>query len=314
MVNVEAICWLVILARFRLTDWLQIIRLWLLCCIKPAPEFRTKRKLEEPKLQELKLIYRKNAKKPQWVSDEIIRLKAQMSQLGYTKIADAFNQLHAINKNMTVGRTFVGEVIKNNQHQIAMLRKKIKLKPASYYDNNQLWSIDLTNLTDTAKKKNSIFGVIDAGTRANLLLEKVEDKSSFTLLVHLLILMNRYGKPKAIRSDNEAVFKSWWFRLNLKLLGIKQQFTELASPWQNGRIERFFGTFKQAIKKIKVAPHELELRLIEFRFYYNHVRTHQALKGKTPSQAWSRKAPNFRNEPVQISLWQGLLSGYYWES
>lgn len=288
--------------------------LWLRCYTKPATQFRGKQIYSEPELHEPKPIYRRNAKKPQWVIDEVIRLAAFMYAEGCRPLSKAFNDLHKIKNKMTIGHSFVAEVMKKHRHAIAVLHKEIKLKEPAYYPKNHLWSIDLTNVTDNKKHQKTVFGVIDSGTRANLLLEKVNDKSSFTLLVHLLILINQYGKPNAIRSDNESVFKSFWFRLNLKLLGIKQQFTQVASPWQNGRVERFFGTFKKSIKKIVVESNELEQRLLEFRFYYNHVRTHQALKGKAPAQAWNGKTPNFRHEPIAISMWQGLLSGYYWES
>jgi putative transposase len=72
----------------------------------------------------------------------------------------------------------------------------------------------------------------------------VINKKSWTLLGHVCLAIGRYGKPKAIRTDNEAVFTSRLFKLFLTVAGIKHQRTHLHSPWQNGRIERLFGTLK----------------------------------------------------------------------
>ena len=52
----------------------------------------------------------------------------------------------------------------------------------------------------------------------------------------------RHGKPRRIRTDNEIIFTSWVFTTFLKLVGIRHQRIQTCAPWQNGRIERLFGT------------------------------------------------------------------------
>ncbi|NIP27488.1 MAG: DDE-type integrase/transposase/recombinase, partial [Phycisphaerae bacterium] len=68
-------------------------------------------------------------------------------------------------------------------------------------------------------------------------------------LRHLLDAIERYGKPKFLRTDNETVFTSRLFRFGLWLLGIKHQRTDKGCPWMNGRVERFFGTLKQKLSQ-----------------------------------------------------------------
>ncbi|MCP3994447.1 MAG: transposase family protein, partial [bacterium] len=58
-----------------------------------------------------------------------------------------------------------------------------------------------------------------------------------------------FGKPRCIRTDNESVFTSVLFRLGLRLLGIRHQLTAPFAPWQNGRVERFFKTFKELARQ-----------------------------------------------------------------
>ena len=81
-----------------------------------------------------------------------------------------------------------------------------------------------------------------------------------------------------LRVDNDPPLKSALMRATLRLLGVKLQVIQVACPWMNGRIERFFGTFKAAIRQVVVlGAEDLCVRLVEFRAFYNHVNAHQHL-------------------------------------
>jgi transposase InsO family protein len=59
-------------------------------------------------------------------------------------------------------------------------------------------------------------------------------------------LILRSSAP-VFRTDNESNFSSPILTGALWTLGIRHQRTDPFCPWQNGRIERFFGTFKERI-------------------------------------------------------------------
>jgi len=86
------------------------------------------------------------------------------------------------------------------------------------------------------------------------------------------------------------------------------------SPWQNGRIERLFGTLKPLLKKLALAnASAFDNALCEFRLFYNHVRTHQNLDGQTPAEVWETRGkalPPVRKTRL-VSALGGLLVGYY---
>ena len=85
--------------------------------------------------------------------------------------------------------------------------------------------MDLTTID-----KQQIFGMVDSGTRALILLKHLQTKSTIILIKTLLSAIELYGKPKAIRSDNEKVFTSKLMKTVLYVLGIKHQTTDIASP------------------------------------------------------------------------------------
>ena len=156
-----------------------------------------------------------------------------------------------------------------------------------------------------------VLGVIDHGTRANLYLAKMRTRSTITVLRVLLDLFERFGRPKFFRTDNETIFSSPVLTGALRLLGIRQHLSDPFCPWQNGRIERFFGTFKERILKWweeAGIPNDVQPDLDVFRVWYHHMRPHQGLAGLRPAEAWSGR---ISTGPVRFfSAWNGILAGF----
>ena len=249
-----------------------------------------------------------------WVVREIIRLRALMPNVGCRKIADVFNRRHAASRKITVGKTFVSDTLRRHRYEIEVMRRKLKHRVPPALPRNFIWAMDLTGKGDAAGNMHMIFGLVDHGSRALLSLAALPDKCSWTLLGYLFLSIGKYGKPRAVRTDNEACFTSRLFRTVLMLAGIRHQRSDPGCPWQNGRIERLFGTLKQKLDQWEVAGFEaLNGSLGEFRFFYNFVRPHQHLSGRTPAEAWAGVNPfgvKIKSE-YWFEAWDGLLQGYY---
>lgn len=248
--------------------------------------------------------------KPHWVKHKVLTLKAYLPNDGCRKIANHFNRQYA-HQNISISKSYVYRVIKQHNQEILSLRKKLKHHIPKKLPKNLIWSIDLTTI-----HQQQIFGIIDSGTRAIVYLKQLPNKSTINILKALLYAIETYNKPKIIKSDNEKVFTSKLMVFALWLLNIKHQRTDIASPWQNGKIERFFGTLKYHLyhskKKIKLKL--LQPTLDEFRFYYNHIRPHQHLYFKTPSEAWDDKEMLTFKDTSEIYSFRGkylTLSGFY---
>jgi transposase InsO family protein len=123
------------------------------------------------------------------------------------------------------------------------------------------------------------------------------------------------GKPGRLRTDSEAVFNNWTFNRFLALVGIAHQTTHTHAPWQNGRMERLFGTLKPLLRQLVVPSGAvLQAALDEFRGIYNHVRPHQNLQGLVPAEHFAglrpvdrQQMPIKRATPVQALV--GLMRG-----
>ncbi len=252
--------------------------------------------------------------KPAWVRKEVIRLKALMPEAGCRAIADIFNRRFAAKRRITVGKTFVAELLRKHRYEIDVVRRQIKNARPKPVPRNLVWALDLTGKATPDGRTRIVLGILEHASRAALWLEALETKSSWTLIVKLAEAIHRYGKPRAVRTDNEAVFASRTFRLALLLLGIGHQRTDPGCPWQNGRGERLFGTLKAKLDQLAVESlAALNQALGEFRFFYNHVRPHQNLGGLTPAEAWAGADPFAfaSKDEYWFEAWDGLLSGYY---
>jgi transposase InsO family protein len=159
-----------------------------------------------------------------------------------------------------------------------------------------------------------MLGLIDHGTRACLRLSTLADKRSLTILRELTAAFRRFGLPRTLRVDNEACLVSRTMRVALRLLGVRLQRTDKHCPWQNGRIERLFGTLKAMLAQMAIAgADDLAVKLVEFRAWYNHARPHQHLSNRTPAEAWDGKDRSTR-EPWLMRVWDGELVGWYFPS
>lgn len=265
---------------------------------------------------EIPIVYLpRTCRKPDWVKHEVLRLKNYMGKAGCRTVAVTFNRLHG--RQVTIGKTYVAETIQHNQYQLACLKREIRSRKPYPATVNAVWGLDLTFKTDNATKLHSILGIIDHGSRLVVCLTTLLNKRSWTLLGHLCLAIGRYGKPNAVRTDNEIIFNSWVFRTFLKLAGIRHQQTQVCAPWQNGRIERLFGTLKPLLNQL-IIPGGLALQMVlsEFTLFYNHVRPHQNLEGLTPAEVWQGKtmADVWQEQPPKVQRVEaldGLMVGYY---
>ena len=259
-------------------------------------------------------------RKPDWVLQEVLRLKALMTHNGVRRIAATFNRLHAVT-GATVGKSFVADAIAANQYAIIALRRELRRRGPRPTEVNATWAMDLTFYRDKVQgrgeeKQHAIVGILDHGSRLVTHLAVAVNRTSWTLLGHLCLAMGQHGKPKRLRTDNEAIFTSFTFRAFLWLAGIAHQRIDTCAPWQNGRIERLFGSLKPLLRQLVIPSRAaLQAALDEFRLFHNHVQPHQNLQGHTPAEAWNTTSIKPTridpSSPMFVQALNGLLAGFY---
>jgi len=97
-----------------------------------------------------------------------------------------------------------------------------------------------------------------------------------------------YGKPKSVMTDHGSQYytnkgytqEHTKFRIALNALGIKHYLARVNRPQTNGKVERFFLTYK-----IEYATGSFK-HIGDFIKHYNEERLHMSLRYKTPKEVW----------------------------
>ncbi len=110
-------------------------------------------------------------------------------------------------------------------------------------------------------------------------------------LALLRVGISEYGKPKAIMTDHGTTYcnntpdRKGLLQLNayqiaLQAMGIKHSLARVNRPQTNGKVERFFLTYKTEYITGTFSS------LKEFILHYNNDRPHMSLNYKTPREVW----------------------------
>lgn len=151
---------------------------------------------------------------------------------------------------------------------------------------NDLWHTDWSYDPYTQKQL-SVY--LDDRTRLITSFGIFKSANSENTIALLKTGVATYGKPKTIMTDHGTVYyanrpecnqENTKFRQILDVLGIKHYVARVNRPQTNGKVERFFLSYKTeyatgTFNNIK-----------EYIDHYNNHRPHMSLNYKTPSQVW----------------------------
>jgi putative transposase len=153
---------------------------------------------------------------------------------------------------------------------------------------NDQWHIDWS-IDPLTKKK--ILAIIDDKSRFIVYVGLFNNATAENSAVGVELAIKKYGPPKEIVSDNGTHFKKSHSKKTvvspLKELeeqyNIKHIFIRAYHPQSNGKIERWFGSYKIEFPRMN---HPDVKDFYSWVRYYNYERLHQSLDYKTPAQVY----------------------------
>jgi transposase InsO family protein len=206
-----------------------------------------------------------------------------------------------------------------------LLRTRPRKKPKSAYVRferpgpMQLWGIDIVGGIQLVE--------VDTGVvRDAKLVTGVDDHSRFCVMAHVIEratsravclafaqALSRFGVPEEVITDNGKQFTGRFsgggevlFDRICRRNGITHRLTRPASPNQNGKVERFHGTFRPdflddagPFTSVEEAQAAVDVWVAE----YNTNRPHQALDEKVPVTPSDRFAAVPQSEREVLELW-----------
>jgi putative transposase len=166
--------------------------------------------------------------------------------------------------------------------------------------SNEVWTIDFKGWWRTTDgSRCEPLTVRDAFSRFVLALVLLPRPTGAEVWRVLERLFRRYGIPKAIQCDNGSPFicvrspaglttlSTWWVSLGIRIVRSRP-----GCPQDNGGHERMHLDIAGELQAVPEATLALQQRACDrWRQEFNHVRPHDALKGKTPADVY-RPSPS----------------------
>jgi putative transposase len=172
-----------------------------------------------------------------------------------------------------------------NKYDIKMNRRKrpsqLKFVKYEWPKPNMLWHTDWTSCPFTGKQ---LIAFIDDYSRYIVHAEYFENATTENTILAFANAINRFGKPEAILTDNGTQFtparsEKGPFTIFCENNCIKHILGRVHHPQTNGKIERWFGTYK-------LEYDERFECLNDFVRFYNDDRIHQGINYKKPKERY----------------------------
>jgi len=164
------------------------------------------------------------------------------------------------------------------------LPPRLKQPVAVPMAHNECWSLDFMTDALTDGRRFRTLNVIDDYNRQVLGIE-IDFSLPATRVVRLLErLIEQYGRPSQIRSDNGPEFISSTLSEWCENRAIAWHWIQPGKPTQNAYIERFNGTFRREVLNAYRFVNLRQAREVAdaWQIEYNTQRPHQALGFLTP--------------------------------
>ena len=187
----------------------------------------------------------------------------------------------------------------------------------------QLWQMDivgglrLVSVVTGELREAKVVTAVDDHSRYCVIAKVVERATARAVCLALAEALVRFGVPEEIITDNGKQFTDRFGKhgaRNGEVLfdkicrhnGITHRLTAPASPNQNGKVERFHGTFRPGFLDLAgpfTSVEEAQAAVDTWVRHYNTDRPHQALDEKVPVTPAERFAPVPAGQRDLVGLW-----------
>ncbi|MHB8875586.1 MAG: transposase [Myxococcaceae bacterium] len=247
---------------------------------------------------------------PAHVEEGVVLLHVEQPLLGVGQL----RHLAARVLGFVAARETIRRILIRNQHLVVELqqaecwrRRRIKVKRAG-----ELWGIDFTLVWVLGFFPAWVLGVVDYQGSRLVAFERVAWPTSSEVLRVLSGAFADYGAPERMLSDNGPQFRSDTFESFLDANGVRHSFIRPGHAWTNGRIERVFRTFKEAVAALVWLVDgraQLDRFCADFLLWHNRDRPHSSWGGRTPDEVFFGRQRHLR--PLgRVDYFDGLLHWY----
>jgi transposase InsO family protein len=175
---------------------------------------------------------------------------------------------------------------------------------------DSLWSLDLFRCESATLRTHWVLVVMDQYTRRIIgfgLHAGAVDGIALCRMFNHAIRGHR-SIPKYLSSDNDPLYRFHQWQANLRILDVAEIKTVPYVPLSHPFVERLVGTLRRECldRTLFWTTADRESKLLDFKTYFNHHRTHSARVGRPPEDAPHRPVAN-----RQSYRWESHCRGLY---
>ena len=170
---------------------------------------------------------------------------------------------------------------------------------------NETWQADITHWRLAGGREVEILNMVDDHSRLFLASRAFSTAKAADVVEVFRSAIELHGAPASLLCDNGAVFTATprggkvLLQHEMERLGVVAKNSRPYHPQTCGKVERLHQTLKRYLARQAPAKtlSELGAQLDAFVHYYNAIRPHRALGGRTPLQAYSARV---KARPVEV--------------
>jgi transposase InsO family protein len=234
---------------------------------------------------------------PAWVIEAIVELRAQLAGEGHD-CGPATIYYHLAQRTDKVpSRTTIRRILKREGLVVPQPQKRPRSSLIRFQADlpNETWQADITHWQLAHGEHTEILNLIDDHSRLFLASQAFATTKAQDVVDTFHKTADLHGLPASLLTDNGAVFTATprrgkvLLQTELERLGIASKNSRPYHPQTCGKVERLHQTLKRYLARQKPATTiaVLQSQLDTFLHYYNDIRPHRALQGRTPLQAYN---------------------------
>jgi transposase InsO family protein len=236
---------------------------------------------------------------PPQVVEAIVELRTELRSQGHDAGAETIAYHLAKQKKDVPSLSTIWRILRREGLVVAQPQKRPRCSLIRFQAElpNEMWQADITHWELYGGEHAEILNVIDDHSRLFLTSRAFQTVKARDVVDVFHDAAELHGLPACLLSDNGAVFSATprkgkvLLQTELERLGIASKNSRPYHPQTCGKVERLHQTLKRYLDAQQPAEtrKQLQGQLDTFVHYYNNVRPHRALDGRTPLQAYSAR-------------------------
>lgn len=219
------------------------------------------------------------------IDEKIVELSGEEPRWGYRTVHFRLKlDGHRVGRErVRVTRAREGLQVRKRQHKKVYPGPTTPLMKAEY--PNHVWTYDFVMDRTIDGRRLKCLTIADEFSRKGLTIKTSRSVTADDVMRTLSWLFAIHGRPEYLRSDNGPEFIADALQTWLQRQGVRTQYIEPGSPWQNGYGESFNSIFRDDCLNRWEFYSVKEAKLVIDRWLekYNDYRPHGSLKGITPN-------------------------------